>query len=148
MTDMYVYCFIAPDGSSGTDNALYMRAATLEAIKGRGEPVMESQLVVDDSEVDGEGFLLRFGVSTNEIDDLWSQIRSLKLRAESRDKEVLTLDEEAEGQRKYMLQLESRELRAQAQKLTARRVDLLTEKFHRRGDSRDVPPFEGTLAAE
>jgi len=148
MTDMYVYRFIAADGSSGTDNGLYMQAATLEAIKGKGEPVMESQIVVDDSEVDGDGFLLRFGISTNEIDDLWSQIRSLKLRAESRDKEALTLDERAEGQRKYMLELESRELRAQAQKLTTRRVDLLTERFHRRGDSRDVAPFEGILAAE
>ena len=91
---------------------------------------MESQLVVDQSELDADGFLLRFAISTHAIDNLWSEIRSLGLRAESRDTEALKLNESTEGQRKYMLQLESRELRAQARKLKAERIELLTEKFN------------------
>jgi hypothetical protein len=122
MTDMYVYRFVGPQGSAG-DDALSPRAATLEAIKDRGEPLMESQLVVDHSELDADGFLLRF-MSTNAIDNLWSEIRSLRLRAESRDTEALELNESTEGQRKYMLRLESRVLRDQALRLKAQRIDL------------------------
>jgi hypothetical protein len=139
MSDMYVYHFVGPEGSGGND-ALSTRAATLEAIKGRGEPLMESQIVVDHSELDADGFLLRFGISTHAIDNLWSEIRSLELRAKSRDTEALKLNESTEGQSKYMLQLESRELRGQARKLKAQRIELLTEKFRRDAKTEDLVP--------
>jgi hypothetical protein len=145
MTDMYVYYFVGPEGSDGKD-ALSTRAATIEAIKGRGEPLMESQIVVDDTELDADGFLLRSGISTQAIDNLRSEIRSLGLRAESRDTEALTLNESTEGQLKYMLQLESRELRGQARRLKAQRIELLTEKFQRDAKTRDLAPFEGILS--
>jgi hypothetical protein len=147
MTDMYVYRFVGPEESGGRD-AVSERAATLEAIKGKGEPLMESQLVVDHSELDADGFLLRFGISTNAIDNLWSEIRSLRLRAESRDTEALKLNESTEGQGKYMLQLESRELRDQARRLQAQRIDLLTEKFQSHTQTRDFVQFEGSLSTE
>jgi hypothetical protein len=147
MTDMYVYRFAGPEGSGGKDT-VFTRAATLEAIKGRGEPLMESQLVVDHSELDADGFLLRFGISTNAIDNLWSEIRSLGLRADSRDTEACKLNESTEGQRKYMLRLESRELRGQARKLKAERIQLLTEKFQRDSPTEDFAPFEGILSTE
>jgi hypothetical protein len=147
MTDMYVYHFAAAEGSGGAA-AVSTRAATLAAIKGRGEPLMESQLVVDHSELDADGFLLRFAVSTNAIDNLWSEIRSLGLRAESRDTEALELNESTDGQRKYMLQLESRELRGQARMLKAERIELLTEKFRRDAQTANLVPFAGILTAE
>jgi hypothetical protein len=147
MTDMYVYQFVGPDGSA-EQNALSPRSATLEAIKDRGEPLMDSQLVVDHSELDSDGFLLRFGISTNAIDNLWSEIRSLGLRAESRDTEALELNESTEGQRKYMLRLESRVLRDQALKLKAQRIDLLTEKFRSHTETQDFVQFGGALSTE
>jgi hypothetical protein len=140
MTDMYVYHFVGPEGSDGKD-AHTARAATLEAIKGRGEPLMESQLVVDHSELDADGFL-------NAFDNLWSEIRSLGLRAEARDTEALELNESTEGQRKYMLHLESRELRGQARRLTAQRIELLGERFQRDARTEDLASFEGILSPE
>jgi hypothetical protein len=145
MTDMYIYQFVVQDGSAG-QGGLSPRPATLEAIKGRGEPLMESQLVVDHNELDADGFLLRFGISTNAIDNLWWEIRSLRLRAESRDTEALELNEGTEGQRKYMLRLESRELRGQAQSLKAQRIELLTAKFHNHTKGKDFVQWEGTLS--
>jgi hypothetical protein len=147
MTDMYVYRFVGSEGSDDGKDAVSTRAATLEAIKGRGEPLMESQLVVDHRELDADGFLLRFGISTHAIDNLWSEIRSLNLRAESRDTEALKLSESTDGQRKYMLQLESRELRGQARRLKAQRIELLTEKLQREAKTEDLP-FDGILSAE
>ena len=107
---------------------------------------MESQLVVDHSELDADGFLLRSGISTNAIDNLWWEIRSLRLRAESRDTEALELNEGTEGQGKYMLRLESRELRGQAQRLKAQRIDLLTAKFQSHTKWKDFVQCEGTLS--
>jgi hypothetical protein len=52
------------------------------------------------------------------LDELWAQIRSLERRANSRDSEVLKLSESTQGSYKYMLSLESRELRKQAQRLS------------------------------
>jgi hypothetical protein len=136
MTDKYVYQFTGPFGPGG-EIALSARAATLEAIQGRGEPVMASQIVVDQTEVDGDGFLVRFGISTNPIDNLWSLIRSLKLRAESRDAEALQLNEGSDGERKYMLQMESKELRRQAEGLRAQRIELLTVEFQHHSKFQD-----------
>lgn len=146
MTDEYVYHFTGPFGPGG-EIALSPRAATLEAIRTRGEPVMESQVVVDHTELDGEGFLVRFGINTNPIDTLWSLIRSLKLRAESRDAEALQMNEGTDGGRKYMLHMESQELRRQTERLKAQRIELLTAKFQGHDKIEDVL-LAGIMTAE
>jgi hypothetical protein len=74
--------------------------------------IMESQLVVDRSELDENGFLI-----TGAVNDLSFQIGSLERRAASRDGEASKLNDGDEGRDKYMLSLESRELRNQARKL-------------------------------
>ena len=115
MADVYVYRFTGWDGPTRPD--IKSRLATLETIKEIGDPIMESQIVVDDAELDSNGFF--YGSAANNSDpteDLTSEIHSLNLRADSRDCEALKLDE-ASGASKYMLQLESRELRKQSQKL-------------------------------
>jgi hypothetical protein len=124
MTDVYVYYFTrcGPHG----ENILSKRRATLQTINGRGEAVMESQIVVDHTEVDRNGFLM--GSVSNEshpMDELWAQIRSLERRANSRDGEALKIDDSTEGDHKYMLSLESRELRKQAQRLRKQRADAM-----------------------
>ena len=117
MTDMYVYHFMRYRGPAG-EEILSKRRATLETIKGKGEAIMESQIVVDRREVDGNGFVIG-GINdeSRPMDDLWTQIRSLELRATSRDSDALQLDEGTDGASKYMLRLESRELRSQAKRL-------------------------------
>jgi len=131
MTDVYVYYFMRL-GPAG-EKILSKRRAMLETIQGKGEAVMESQIVVDHTEVDGNGFVMG-GVDSESspLDELWAQIRSLERRAHSRDSEALKLSESAQGSDKYMLSLESRELRKQAQRLKKRRADLLaTNSAHR-----------------
>jgi hypothetical protein len=74
--------------------------------------------VVDEGELDARGFFC--GHVANDSDpaeDLTDEITSLYLRAAARDSEALNLDEATSGAHKYMLQLESRELRKQAQVL-------------------------------
>ena len=89
--------------------ALSPRPATLEAIKGRGEPVMASQIVVDHTELDEDGCLIAtFDSNLHALSDLARQIASLEVRAASRDKEAI---DSSNGVDKYMLSLESRELR-------------------------------------
>jgi hypothetical protein len=142
MSDVYVYHFMRR-GPAG-ENILSKRWATLETINGRGEAVMESQIVVDHTEVDGNGFLI--GGVDNEsypMDELWTQIRSLERRANSRDSEALTLNESGEGARIYLLRLESRELRNQAQKLRKQRADSMTGEFGNRIDSQIFVQFGG-----
>jgi len=132
MTDMYVYYFIRRRGPAD-EGILSKRRATLEAIKGKGEAVMESQIVVDHTEVDGNGFLIGgVGNALHPMDELWAQIRSLERRANSRDSEALTLNESAEGERIYLLRLESRELRNQAQELRNQRAELMTSELANR----------------
>ncbi|MEA3138215.1 MAG: hypothetical protein QOK23_384 [Gammaproteobacteria bacterium] len=117
MTDVYVYCFTGWDGSKDVSTRS-QRRATLETIKGLGEPIMESQIVVDDAELDTNGFF--HGDVANDAhptEGVRSEIKSLNLRAASRDSQALNLSEAASGADKYMLQLESRELRKQAQQL-------------------------------
>jgi hypothetical protein len=141
MTDVYVYYFMRRRGPVGED-ILSKRRATLETIKGKGEAVMESQMVVDHTEVDDNGFLIG-GVAyeSHPTDELWAQIRSLERRANSRNSEALTLDESAEGQRIYMLRLESRELRNQAQSLRRQRADSMAGELGYRSDAQDFLPF-------
>ena len=128
MTDVYVYYFMRR-GPAG-ENFLSKRRATLETINGKGEAVMESQIVVDHTEVDGDGFLI--GGVANEshpMDELWAQIRSLERRANSRESEALELSESTEEDRRYMLRLESRELRKQAQRLRKQRADSMAGAY-------------------
>lgn len=139
MTDVYVYHFLRSHGPTG-EKSLSKRRATLATIAPMGgEPVMESQIVVDHTEVDGNGFLI--GGDDNEshpTDESWAQIRSLERRAHSRDCEALLLNEGTDGARKYMLRLESRELRSQAKKLRNHRAELLAGTL---GDRIDAQGF-------
>jgi hypothetical protein len=142
MTDVYVYYFMRR-GPAG-EKILSKRRGTLEAIKGKGEAVMESQIVVDHTEVDGNGFLIGgVGNASNPMDELWAQIRSLERRANSRDSEALTLNETAEGDRIYLLRLESRELRSQAHKLQKQRANLMTGELGNRSDAQVFVQFGG-----
>jgi hypothetical protein len=144
MTDVYVYYFMRCRGPAG-EKILSKRRATLEAIKGMGEAVMESQMVVDHTEVDDNGFLIGgIGNESHPMDELWAQIRSLERRAASRDSEALTLNETGEGQRIYLLHLESRELRNQAQMLKKQRADSMAGELGKRSDARDFLPFGGS----
>jgi hypothetical protein len=125
MPDVYVYYFTERDPASG-ENMLSTRLATLETIKGWGEPVMESQIVVDATELDGDGFLnAGVGNALYGGNDLTTQIGSLERRAASRDSAALKLNEGSDGQDIYMLSLESRELRGEAKRLKVQRDDFL-----------------------
>jgi hypothetical protein len=154
MSDVCVYYFIDAD-EHADGNLISTRAATLEAIKGRGEPIMDSQFVVDHTELDADGFVPEYGLSTNAADILELQIKSLKLRAESRDTEALKLNRSTDGTYKYLLYVESRELRNQAHRLETQRVDLLMSEavVYRFSCANDedgtavVAPQSATLAA-
>jgi hypothetical protein len=146
VTDVYVYYFMRCREPAG-ENILSKRRATLETIKGKGEAVMESQVVVDHTEVDDNGFLIGgIGNESHPMDELWAQIRSLERRAKSRDSEALTLNESGEGQHIHLLHLESRELRNQAQMLKKQRADSMAGELGNRRDARDFLPFGGNPA--
>jgi hypothetical protein len=66
-------------------------------------------------------------------DQRLSQIRSLELRASSRDTDAQKLDEHSEGACKYLLQLESRELRHQAKRLKKQLTDAMAKECEIRG---------------
>jgi hypothetical protein len=120
MSDVYIYYFIGPHGRNGKIS-LSARPATLEAIEGRGEAVMESQIVVDHTQLDEDGFLAAtVGGAPYAINDIVAQITSLEVRAASRDNEAIR---STDGAEKYMLSLESRELRKQARNLKSRRAE-------------------------
>jgi hypothetical protein len=146
VTDVYVYYFMRCRVPAG-EKILSRRRATLETIKDKGEAVMESQIVVDHTEVDDNGFLIGgVGNASHPIDDLWAEIRSLERRANSRDSEALSLNEGGEGQRIYSLRLESRELRNQAQRLKKQRAESTAGELGDRSDSQDFLPFGGSPA--
>ena len=116
MPDAFVYYFLIRDRSSGTLISS-KRRATLEAIKSKGEPLWESRLAVDDSELDATGFLVsRADSGSDPMDELWSDVRSLRLRADSRDREARQLSE-IHREKKLTLYAESRELRNTADRL-------------------------------
>jgi hypothetical protein len=139
MTDVYVYYFLRSHGPAG-EKSLSKRRATLATITLMGgEPVMESQIVVDHTEVDGNGFLIGGADSeSHPADDSWAQIRSLERRAHSRDCEAMLMNEGTDGARKYMLSLESRELRSQAKQLRSHRAEMLVGEL---GDRIDAQVF-------
>jgi hypothetical protein len=114
MADVYLYYYMTLDSESG-EHIRSARPATLDAIKSRGEPVMDSQLVVDHTELDADGILsASASVDSLAMNDTAAEIWSLGIRAASRDSEA---NDSADGIEKYMLSLESRELRKQAQSL-------------------------------
>jgi len=134
MTDVYVYCFIERDGPAQTNGHARPRA-TLETIKAIGDPIMESQIVVDYAELDSRGFFMdSVANDSRPSEDVRNEIRSLNLRAAARDSEALALADDADGAaRKYMLQLESRELRKQAKKLQRQCDDAAAQSNHQAG---------------
>jgi hypothetical protein len=137
LTDAYIYYFMVRDGVTG-ETARSLRRATLAAIKRIGEPIMESQIVADITEIDGDGFAIDdVSDGSPPPGEVTSEIRSLQLRADSRDVKALALDENTAGGDKYMLELESRELRSQAQKL-----------HNGRGASADDPPGPASGTAD
>jgi hypothetical protein len=139
MCDVYIYYFKTSNGPDGK-NVLSGRPATLDAIKGRGEPVMKSQIVVDHTELDANGFLVAaIGHSSIAIDDIAFQVRSLEVRAASRDNAALV---SADCIERYMLSLESRELRKQARDLKSRRTEMRAGELRYRTDSTDFSRFE------
>src|ERR1700719_527608 len=148
MTDVHVYCFIERDGPAETNGHARPRA-TLETIKPIVAPIMESQIVVDDAELDSRGFFL--GTVSNDSrpsEDVRSEIRSLNLRAAARDREALTVvaDDAAGSARKYMLELESRELRKHAKKLQMQSDDAAAESGHQ-ADAREFGQLDASATA-
>jgi hypothetical protein len=83
MCDIYIYYFMSNEVNG--ENGVSVRPAILEAIKGRGRPLMESQIVVDDTELDRDGFLAG-GAESHGIVDIDAQIWSLGVGAASRDR--------------------------------------------------------------
>ena len=138
MADAYVYYFTILNQRTG-ESVITQCRATLEAIRrNKGEPVLESLLEVDLAEIDDSGFLVRSVGGSHPADEFWGEIRSLNLRAASRDQEALNLDANTEGLRKQMLYLESRELRKKAQCLQKRRSDILAAEL---GNSGQIEQF-------
>ena len=142
MSDVYVYHFMRR-GPAG-EKILSRRWATLATINGKGEAVMESRIVVDHTEMDGNGYLVgRSGNESHPTDELWAQIRSLERRANSRDSEALILNESGEGARSCLLRVESKELRKEAQQLRKQRADSMVGELGNRIDSQVFVEFRG-----
>jgi hypothetical protein len=117
MPDAFVYYFLVRDRTTGK-LVSSKRRATLEAIKSKGEALLESQMAVDASEVDATGFLVSRSVGgADPSDELWGEIRSLRLRADSREREAKQLNETSDRDRKLILCAEGRELRSRAERL-------------------------------
>jgi hypothetical protein len=117
MPDAFVYYFLVRDRTTGK-LVSSKRRATLEAIKSKGEPLLESEMAVDASEVDAAGFLVgRSAGSADPSDELWGEIRSLRLRADARAREANQLNDGSDRERKLILYAESRELRGRAERL-------------------------------
>ena len=145
MCDVYVYHFRTSNGPNGK-TILSTRPATLEAIKDRGDPVMETQIVVDHTELDGDGFLVvTFDNDSVAIEDITAQIRSLEVRAASRDNEALA---SADGIQQYMLSLESRELRNQARNLRKERAEIIARESGDRTDTANSVQFGAGMVIE
>lgn len=143
MADAYVYYFTSLNVRTG-ERDLSKRRATLEAIKRIGEPVMDSQIVVDPTELDSSGFLVGRSVSgSHPSDELWGEIRSLNLRAASRDREAQRLDENTEDSGRYILSVESLELRRQATQLQKQRADLMARELGSAIDASSMVPLAG-----
>jgi hypothetical protein len=140
MSDVYIYHFITPAGPDG-ESRMSARRATLEAIKSRGTPIMDTQVVVDHSEVDADGFLTATAANDSPaLNDFAAQIASLNARAASRDGEAIA---NSNGADRYMLTLESRELRKQARNLNIERVELAASEARDRTDLGEFSQVRG-----
>jgi hypothetical protein len=73
MDKVSVYFFEGWDGPAG-ENKKSLRMATLEAIKGKGTPILETQRTVDKSDLDGSGFYPKPKVWLVKIFDLVSRV--------------------------------------------------------------------------
>jgi hypothetical protein len=136
MSDVCVYYFVRHSGT-GDQESLSKRRATLETIKDRGAAVMRSRRVVDHTEVDRNGFLIGGASDESHPLELWPQIRSLELRAVSRDGEALKMVESAQSARKQMLHSESLELRNQARILRIRVDRMKADKLRNQRGTQD-----------
>jgi hypothetical protein len=140
MSDIYIYYFMSNEVNG--ENSVSVRPATLEAIKGRGRPLMESQIVVDHTELDS--FLAGGGESHGMI-DIDAQIWSLGVGAASRDREAI---ESTDDMVKNMRDLESRERRKQARPLRSQRIEHAASESNNQTDARDFMHFGAGLATE
>ena len=123
MSDVYVYYF-HPFTIDGVDGSRSLFAATLSAIQKLGYPIMESQIVIDGSEVSEQGILIPTEGFGSEIDShLSAKIRTLELRAAARDRQARSMNESTDGAAIYLLGLESRHLREKAQELSRQRAE-------------------------
>ena len=148
MTDVFIYHFMVREAPTG-ESKLSTRPATLKAIKGKGRALMESQLVVDHSEVDSDGFFIAsVGNGSTAVNEIAAQIKSVELRAASRDSEALKMNDTTEGKDKYMLSLESRELRGQARLLKTQRTNLQADERGNGDGNLDVAQFGWQPASE
>ena len=131
MCDTYIYHFVTSSSRTG-DNMRSAHPATLEVIERMGgEPLMNTQLVVDHTQLDADGFLV---VAAGDINAVAVQIWSLETRAASRDERAEAVTDEKD---KYMLSLESRELRKQARVLRTRHPETIPSDLGFETDARD-----------
>ena len=125
MSDVYVYNF-HPFAVGGEWRSRSLFSATLTAIEKIGTPIMESQAVVDASQITEEGYLVpSVGLGSLETTELSTEIKSLEIRAAARDVLAHSMDGCADEATIYMLRLESRHLRQQAQRLILQRAEIL-----------------------
>jgi hypothetical protein len=115
MADICVYYFSIVDRATGKVRNSKQRA-TLEAISTRGDPVLESRLVVDSSEVDTDGLLTSRQDVNSYIDAIRCEIKTLMLRARSRELEAARLGE-SDTERWNVLCAEIVELMTRANRL-------------------------------
>jgi hypothetical protein len=133
-SDMYLYVFVWSNSQNG-EKMISERPATLEAIKRNGgEPIMASQVVVDQTQVGADGFL----VANADGDAFAAQISAMEARAASRDKRAIASADEIE---KYMLALESRELLKQARALKRPHTEVMAAELDCATDARDFVHF-------
>ena len=104
---------------------------------------MASQLVVDQTQLDADGFLVATVSRETEIDAIAAQIWCMETRAASRDKRAIASSDEKE---KYMLRLESRELLKQARALKSRHAGVMAAELGGETDARDFVHFGRGLA--
>lgn len=117
MSDVYVYHFY-PFGVGGEGRSRSLFAATLTAIHQVGTPIMDSQVVVDASQLTAEGYLLpSIGFGSPALTQLSAEIKSLEMRVAARDLLAHSMDSKTDEAAIYMLRLESRHLRREAQSL-------------------------------
>jgi hypothetical protein len=115
VSDVHIFYFMVWDRATG-GNVLFARPATLEAIMGRGEPVLESQIVVDHTDLDANGFLITgAGDDSPAFDDQTAQ--------DGCDREMLESHRSAPGNADYLHDADSREPRTQSSPLKKQHAD-------------------------